>query len=89
MADTYNDDARATQAPQQLPVIPPQKQQSAWDWVSRNRKWVIIGIIVLIALVWWFCLRKPNVATATTNVTVPAGTRTETLKLTKVKGNSA
>ena len=100
MADTNNDDQnRVLIAPQQQtppPIITPQAQSNMWDWVRRNRIAVIIGIIILIALIWWFCMRKgkdANGANVSTNITIPPGQSTtvskqpESLRLTKVRAN--
>ena len=101
MADTYNDDqnVRALVPPQQQvppPIIPPQTQRSVWDWIRENRVAVIIGILILIGLIWWFCMRKNgngNGANVSTTINVPPSQSTavtrqaDALRLTKVRGN--
>lgn len=103
MANTYNEEDQrpilqqlAAPAATETPA-----QTTAWDWVKKYRVWIIIGIIVLILLIWWFCIRKDGKASTSSNVSTtinvpaaPAGTSTttvkapETLKLTKIRGSN-
>ena len=101
MADTYNDEQNQRPILQQATAptaATTPSTQTAWDWVKKNRAWVLLGILILIALIWWFCLRKDKKDGASSNVSttinVPptnAGTTVvkpaDTLKLTKVRGN--
>ena len=104
MANTYNDDEQRPILQQQTAptAVTTPSTQSAWDWVKKNRAWVLLGIIILIALIWWFCLRKDKKDGASSNVsttinvppsnasgtTIVKPSAPETLKLTKVRGNS-
>jgi hypothetical protein len=102
MADTYNDEQNQRPILQQASpaAVTTPAQTSVWDWVKKNRAWVLLGILILIALIWWFCLRKDKKAGASSNVSTtinvpasnPASTTVvkpaETLKLTKMRGNN-
>lgn len=85
----YNDDQNG---PVMMPPQQPLAQRSLWDYLRENKGMVILGVLVLAALIWWFCMRKnqdgnANVAT----VNVPPGTGATVVnpngfRVTRVRG---
>lgn len=55
MDNSYADERDVRQ-----PIIPvqPTSSNSVMDWIRRNKILVLIGIIILIILLYWFCFRK-------------------------------
>lgn len=55
MNPTYNDENTQLLPPQVAPV---HHNVSFMDYFKNNKGTVIIVLIILIALIWWFCFRK-------------------------------
>lgn len=56
------------------------------NWVKSNKLWVAIGILVLIALIWWFCIRKKSGAATDITVTnTPDTSAPAEIKITKLR----
>jgi hypothetical protein len=87
MNPSYNDDVN-----QQLLTIPPtavqvqpQSSSSFMDYVRDHKLAVAIVIIVIIGLIWWFCIRKNTGASASTTVEPTSGSRINVTR-TKIPG---
>lgn len=61
----------------------------AIGWIKNNKWLVLIGIIILIGIIWWFCFRKKKVV-IDTDPTLPSLTNgTPKLNVTKTRlGNN-
>ncbi|XWV26019.1 hypothetical protein QJ857_gp1061 [Tupanvirus soda lake] len=79
MNQNYNDDQNRPLMPMQ-PIQPIQPVQPAtgsggfMDYVRNNRMTVIIAVLILIGLIWWFCMRKPDGANVNITTNVPSAT---------------
>lgn len=53
------------------PVTPLQPANSSgfMDYIKNHKMGVLIGLIILIGLIWWFCFRKKNNVDATVTST--------------------
>ncbi len=87
MADTINDDVNK----QAIARAVQQQQGNTFMDYLKKHKWLVLGLIILlIFLIWWFCVRKTNtvpVETATiipgTNVALPSNVKN--IKVTRVQ----
>jgi len=67
----YNDDQN-----KDLVVVQPNKSasNSFMDYIRNNKLIVLIVILILIALIWYFCFKKPKKTINSVTTNVPAGT---------------
>ena len=76
MDPNYNDDQnKLYPLPQH---ITPSNEGGMMNWFKKHKFATLIGIIILVALIWYFCVKKKGVSEITTNVTVPGTITTST-----------
>lgn len=75
MDPNYNDDQNKPY-PLPQPVTP--SNGGMMNWFKKHKFATLIGIIILVALIWYFCVKKKGVSEITTNVTVPGTITTST-----------
>jgi plastocyanin domain-containing protein len=80
MNPSYNDENNAQMPLQPVPV---QTSGGFMNYVKNNKLTVAIVIIILIALIWWFCMRKPNTSSVST---IPG--KNTTLQVTKQRAST-
>ncbi|MEM3062877.1 MAG: hypothetical protein QW303_04970 [Nitrososphaerota archaeon] len=84
MTDTYDDQNKRSLVPLQQGVQP---RKNFWDFLRENRVAVVIGLVIIIGLVWWFCIKRSEGETSGATVQ-PSSSQGMTggIRLTRVRG---
>lgn len=67
----YNDEQN-----KEVVVVPTKSSNGFMDYIKNNKFIVLVIIIILIALIWYFCFRKPKTITGSASNNVPNATAT-------------
>lgn len=75
---------------QLVPLQTPPSSGGFMDYIKRNKLLVAIVIIIIVGLIWWFCIKKNKLTDATPSGTGTSVTATNTgVKVSKIRtGNS-
>lgn len=78
MDPNYTDDQNKPLYP--LPQPTPQSNTGGFmNWMRTHKFATLVAVLILVALIWYFCVRKKkNVNQITTDITVPATITTST-----------
>lgn len=78
------DDSKNQMPPMQPIPAPVTSTGGFMDFIKNNKLAVAIAIIILIALIWWFCIRKNGDSDKSTTITTMSPQATGTnIKITK------